>query len=707
MSAPDAARAAGAEPRLGGAAAQAASAASSSATPPSAPFAPPQLLFGGDWSPEQWDRATWLEDIALMRRAKVNTVSLGIFSWSSLEPSEGVYETGWLEEVIGLLTEAGIGFFLATPTASPPPWFTLAHPEAMPVRPDGVRLTHGSRDTYAVSAPAYRAASRAIARMLAERFGDHPGLRGWHLHNEYGTLDHGPEAARAFRTWLRTRYGTLEELNRQWTTAFWSQGYGDWEEITPPRTTQYLHNPAQLIDFRRFSSDEMLAAMVEQRSEIRAAGSQAPMTTNFMLPTWNHLEQWSWADELDMVSIDHYLDTTGPDAETHIAYGGDLTRSWSGGPWVLMEQNASGIRIGDRTLAKSRRQTIRHSLGYIARGSQSSLFFQWRASAGGSEQWHSGLVPHAGGSTRRFETVCELGSLLERITPAVALPTDGPLIAAEVGILWHADGWWALETPHLPSDAITYSAEVRATHRSFWRAGIPTDFVRPGADPSGYRLLVVPCLYPLSDAQVAWLEAYVAGGGELVVTYLSGISDPSLRIVPGGYPGRLRDLLGVRVEEMLPLPAGEQVALDTGAVVEEWTELVEAVDAEPLALYSHGELRGRPAITRAARGKGHAVYLSARLRQDSRDSFLADTAARLGISATLPGAALRGLEAVRRRGDGADFLFLLHHGAQSVTVRGAGTDLVSESDAHGGLEIAAGGWAVLQLEPGGVAELES
>ena len=668
-------------------------------------FAPSALLFGGDWSPEQWDPSTWREDIALMRRAKVNTVSLGIFSWSSLEPAEGVYETGWLEEVLELLTEAGIGFFLATPTASPPPWFTLAHPEAMPVREDGVRLTHGSRDTYAISSPAYREASRRITRMLAERFGTHPGLRGWHLHNEYGTLDHGPEAARAFRLWLQQRYGTLEVLNREWTTAFWSQGYGDWEEITPPRTTQYLHNPAQKIDFRRFSSDEMRAAMVEQRDEIRAAGSTAPVTTNFMLPTWNHLEQWAWVDELDVVSLDHYLDTTGPDAEAHVAYGSDLSRSWSGGPWVLMEQNASGISLGDRIVAKSTGRMIRNSLGYIARGSQSSLFFQWRASVGGAEQWHSGLVPHAGGDTRRFEAVCELGSILERISPAVRLPADGPLVAAEVGILWYADGWWALETPHLPSDVISYSAEVRATHRSFWRAGIPTDFVRPGADASAYRLLVVPCLYPLSDEQVSWLERYVEDGGELLVTFLSGISDPSLRIVPGGYPGRLRELLGVRVQEMLPLLAGEQVALETGAVVEEWTELVEATDAEVLARYTHGELAGLPAITRAARGDGHALYLSARLRQESRDAFLAELAARLGIAPTLPGAAERGLEAVRRRGADQDVLFLLHHGTEPVTVQAEGTDLVTGQEAADGLAIAPGGWAVLATARDGAARI--
>lgn len=680
-------------------------AADGAATTPSALFEPPAFLFGGDWSPEQWDRETWREDVELMRRAKVNTVSLGIFSWASLEPSEGVYETAWLDEVLELITAAGIGFFLATPTASPPPWFTLAHPDAMPVREDGVRLTHGSRDTYAISAPAYREASRRIARMLGERYGSHPGLRGWHLHNEYGTLDHGPHAARSFRTWLQRRYGTLEVLNQEWSTAFWSQNYGDWEEITPPRTTQYLHNPAQLIDFRRYSSDEMRAAMIEQREEIRAAGSGAPMTTNFMLPTWNHLEQWSWSDELDVVSLDHYLDTPGADAEAHVAYGSDLSRSWSGGPWVLMEQNAVGISLGDRTVAKSPQRMIRHSLGYIARGSQSSLFFQWRASLGGSEQWHSGLVPHAGASTRRFEAVCELGSILERIAPAVRLPADGPLVEAEVGILWHADGWWALETPHLPNDTIRYSDEVRATHRSFWRAGIPVDFVRPGADASRYRLLVVPCLYPLSDQQVTWLEQYVEAGGELVVTFLSGISDPSLQIAPGGYPGRLRELLGVRVQEILPLESGVQIALDDGGVVEEWTELLEATDAQVSAFYAQGELRGHPAITSAGRGAGHAVYVSARLRQDSRDAFFASTAERLGTTPTLPGAAQVGLEAVRRRGDGADHVFLLHHGTDPVTVRGEGPDLISGQDGSSGVRIEPGGVGVLAVAPDAPLEL--
>ena len=662
-------------------------------------FAPGQILFGGDWSPEQWDRATWEEDLALMQEARVNTVTLGVFSWSSLEPTEGAFVTDWLDEILERLADAGIGFFLATPTASPPPWFTRAHPDALPVRPDGVRLTHGSRDTYAISAPAYREAARRITRRLAERYGDHPGLRGWHLHNEYGTLDHGPHAERAFQAWLEDRYGTIEALNAAWCTAFWSQGYASFEEITPPRATQYLPNPSQAIDFRRFSSDEMLAAMVEQREEIRAAGSTAPVTTNFMLPTWNHLEHWSWAEQEDVVSLDHYLDTAGPDAEAHVAYGSDLARSWSGGPWVLMEQNATGIRVDGRTLAKGADRMIRHSLGYIARGSQSSLFFQWRQSAGGSEQWHGALVPHAGGDSRVFEAVTRLGEALERLAPVTALPAEGPLVAAEVAILWHADGWWALETPDLPSSHVSYSAEVRATHRSFHRAGIPVDFVPPLADLSAHRLLVVPAQYPLSDAQVVWLEEFVRGGGELLVTYLTGLADEHLRVATGGYPGRLRDLLGVRGEELLPLPAGRRVLLSDGGEVAEWTELLTAVDAEVLATYTHDDLDGCPAITRARRGAGRATYVSAGWTQETRDVHLAALAAELGILPTLPGAAEAGLEAVRRRGDGKDHLFLLHHGERPLTVRADGEDLLTGTSARDGLRLDPGGAAVLALAP--------
>jgi beta-galactosidase len=644
---------------------------------PHTPYSPGQFLFGGDYNPEQWSRETWAEDIELMRRAKVNTATIGVFSWAMLEPREGEFDVEWLDEVIGGLTSARIGFFLATPTASPPPWFTIAHPDALPIRADGTPVLHGSRDTYAISAPAYRDAARRIARLLAERYGHHPGLRGWHVHNEYGTIDYGPHAARAFRDWLRRTYSTIDSLNAAWSTAFWSQRYADWSEILPPRQTQYLHNPAHLVDFKRFNSDEMLAAYTEQRDEIRESGSSAPITTNFMLPTWNHLEQWAWSDEQDVVSIDHYLDTAGPDGETHVAYGSDLTRSWAGGPWLLMEQNATGMRVGDRLATKGPDRMIRNSLGYIARGSQSSLFFQWRASAGGSESWHGALVPHAGPDTRAFDAVVQLGDMLEKIAEVAAPPADGVVVESQIGVVWDAEGWWAWETPHLPNDAITYSDEVRGAHRSLWRSGHAVDFVRPGGDVSRYRLLVVPALFALTAETAQWFEEYVRSGGHLVATFGTGLADENQRIALGGYPGMLRSLLGVRAEQIFPLPDGDTLQLSNGLNGGSWTELVHAESAEVIARYESGDLSGLPAITRRHLAEGSATYVSTKLTQASLDAFLAELAADAGVRPVLEGAPELGVEVVRRRGATADYLFVLHHGDRPVRVSGAGTDLLS------------------------------
>ncbi|WP_251455459.1 beta-galactosidase [Microbacterium sp. Marseille-Q6648] len=659
-----------------------------------APYSPARFLFGGDYSPEQWPREVWREDIELMKRAKVNTATIGVFSWAMLEPREGEFDPAWLDEVIDRLASDGIGFILATPTASPPPWFTVAHPDALPVRPDGTRVLHGSRDTYAVSAPAYRAAARRIARYLADRYGHHDMLRGWHIHNEYGTIDHGPHAARAFRRWLERRYGTVDELNRVWYTAFWSQRYGAWDEILPPVQTQYLHNPAHVVDFKRFCSDEMLEAYREQRDEVRASGSRAPITTNFMLPTWNHLDQWTWSDEQDVVSIDHYLDTTSADGEAHVAYGADLTRSWAGGPWLLMEQNATGIRTGDHVVTKGVDRMIRNSLGYIARGSQSALFFQWRASAAGSELWHGAMVPHAGPDTRAFDGIVRLGDTLDRIAEVATAPADGVLGDAEIAIVWDAEGWWSLETPHLPSDAVSYSDEVRSTHRAFWRSGYPVDFIRPGGAADRYKVIVVPALYAMTATTARWLEDFAESGGRLVVTFASGLADMDQRVVGGGYPGMLRGLLGIRGEQMFPLPPGETIELSDGSQAGVWSELLRVETASVVAEYASGPLRGCPAVTRRSVGSGSATYVSTKLTQHSLDAFLAEAAVDAGIEPTLAGAADAGIEAVRRRGAEADYLFILNHSEAAVRIAGDGVDLVSGQRDR--IEIDAGAVAVIR-----------
>ncbi|MFD3518526.1 beta-galactosidase [Streptomyces sp. NPDC058657] len=647
------------------------------------------LAFGGDYNPEQWDESVWKEDDALMRRARVNLATLGVFSWSLLEPEEGRYDFAWLDAHVERLHANGVAVDLATPTASPPPWFTLAHPDALPVTPEGVRLTHGSRDTYCLAAPAYRNAARRIAAALAERYGDHPALALWHVHNEYGTLCWCDHSAAAFRVWLRERHGSLDTLNEAWGTAFWSQRYTSWEQVLPPRTSQWHTNPGQAVDFRRFWSDEIVAAYREQRDAIRAH-SDRPVTTNLMLPSYQNVDLWALAREVDVVSSDQYPTAPGVDAAASAAVHADRTRSLSGGgPWLLMEQGTNTVYDGGRILAKEPGDILRHSLSHIARGSEGALFFQWRQSRAGAETWHSAMVPHAGPDSRIFREVTELGEAVTRLGELA-----GSTVTAQVAVLDDPDAWWALGVDGLPSSRLDYHGELVRAHRALWDAGTTVDFAHPEHELGRYLLVIAPALFLLSDRGAENLRRYVEGGGTLLVQHAAGFVDDRMQARLGGYPAApLREALGIRVEEYRPLREDEQVTLSDGTRGTVWSEVVHAEGAETLAAYTHGMLADRPAITRHRSGTGQGWYVSTRLSDVDYAVLVGRLLTEAGAGPEAPGLPA-GVEAVTRRApDGRHWQVLLNHTAEVVPLPEPAHDLLTDAPAR---ELPPGGCAVLR-----------
>ncbi|XVS61559.1 beta-galactosidase [Actinosynnema sp. CA-299493] len=624
------------------------------------------LAFGGDYNPEQWDEPVWAEDDELMRRARVNLATVGVFSWALVEPEEGRYDFAWLDAHLDRLHAAGVAVDLATPTASPPPWFTRAHPDALPVTADGVRLVHGSRDTYCLAAPAYRDAARRVAAALAERYGRHPAVALWHVHNEYATLCFCDHVAAAFRTWLRDRHGTLDALNDAWGTAFWSQRYHSWDDVLPPRATQWHHNPGQSLDFRRFSSDVALAAYREQRDAIRAH-SDRPVTTNLMLPGYQNLDLWAFGRELDFVTIDHYPDRPGPDAAADTAFGADRARSLGGGrPWLLMEQGANTVYAEGRVLPKDPGDILRHTLGHIARGSDGALFFQWRQSKAGAETWHSAMVPHAGPDSRIFREVEAVGEAVARLAEVA-----GSTVTAEVAVLHDAEAWWASEADGLPSPDLDYHSMLRRAHRALWDAGVVTDFAHPEHDLSRYRLVLAPALPLITDAGAANLRRYVADGGTLLLQHFGGVVDERPHARLGGYPAPpLREALGIRVEEPRPLREGERIALSDGAHGAVWSECLRLDGAEAVAAYTGGMLAGRPALTRHAFGAGHGWYLSTVLDTGDYAALVGRLLGEAGVVREWP----PGVEAVTRGG----WCFLLNHGGGTVPLPRAAHDLLTD-----------------------------
>ncbi|MFJ5918689.1 beta-galactosidase [Streptomyces ardesiacus] len=645
-----------------------------------------RILYGGDYNPEQWPEETWPEDVRLMKAAGVNSVTLGVFSWSRLEPRPGVHDFAWLDRLMDLVHEAGIGVVLATPTASPPPWLGRLHPDTLPRDEDGRTEWWGGRQHFSHSSAVYRRHAAAITEALAARYADHPALTMWHINNEYCTYDHGDEAAARFRRWLRDRYGTLDALNTAWGTAFWSQGYGDWEEILPARRTHYLKNPAQVLDFRRFTSDMLLECFTAERDIVRRHTPHLPVTTNFM-PLWSGQDAWRWAEEEDVVSVDLYPDPCDPSGAQHGALVQDMTRSQARGPWMLMEQAAGAVNWRDVNRPKPRGLHRLWSLQAVARGADAVCCFQWRQSRQGAEKFHSGMVSHAGEQGRTYQEVKQLGADLARIAPHVS----GGAVAADVAVLhdWHS--WWAGDQEARPSRAVDYPDVLGAWHRALWQAGLTTDFARPDHDLTRYRLVVVPQLYALTDAAVDNLLAYVRGGGTLVCGFLTGVADQDDRVRPGAMDARLRELFGIRtLHEWWPLRPGESVACEGGLRGTLWSEELEPDGtADETVAYRGGELDGLPAVLR----KGRAWYVSTLPEPEALRALLARVAGGAGVRPVLDGLP-DGVEAVRRGG----VLFLLNHGREPVTVGLPGThhDLLTRTRNSGRITLDRYGVAVLK-----------
>ncbi|MER7108539.1 beta-galactosidase [Streptomyces sp. NPDC000229] len=643
-----------------------------------------RLLFGGDYNPEQWPEETWQDDVRLMKDAGVNSVTLGVFSWSRLEPRPGARDFGWLDRVMDLLHGHGIGVVLATPTASPPPWMGARHPETLPRDETGRTVWWGSRQQFCPSSPTYRSYAAAITEGLARRYGTHPALTMWHINNEYCTHCWCDGTARHFRRWLRARHGTLDALNEAWGTAFWSQRYDTWDEIIPPRRAQYLRNPAHTLDFKRFTSDALLECYAAERDIVARHTPHIPVTTNFM-PLWAGQDAWAWAGQEDVVSVDVYPDPKDPLGGQYNAMIGDMTRSQAGGgPWMVMEQAAGPVNWRGVNHPKPRGLNRLLSLQSVAHGADAVCYFQWRQSRQGAEKFHSGMVSHAGEHGRTFQEVKRIGAELVRLAGA-----SGTRTTADVAVLHDWDSWWAGQQDGRLSTEVAYEDVVRAWHRALWEAHLATDFAHPGHDLTGYRMVVVPHLYLLTDTAIDNLVAYVRGGGTLVSGFLTGVADADDRVREGGMDARLRALFGIgTVHEWWPLDKGGTVGCD-GFDGTLWSEELTADGGEVVAAYRGGELDGLPAVLR----RGRAWYVSTLPVPWALRDLLARVAGEAGVRPVLDGLPA-GVEAVRRAG----LLFVLNHGREPVTVRvpGAYREVLTGTAVSGSLVLERYGVAVLR-----------
>lgn len=660
------------------------------------------LGFGADYNPDQWERDVWDEDVRLMRQAGVTIVSLGIFSWARLQPTADTWDFAWLDEVMDLLHTHGIAVDLATATASPPPWLSTRHPEILPVTRTGETMWPGARQHWRPTSPVFREHALAVVEKMASRYAQHPALAAWHVSNELGChnlYDYSEDAATAFRTWLSQRYGDLDGLNRAWGTAFWSQRYSDWSQVLPPRLTPTIPNPTHQLDFKRFSSDALKDYLRAEREVLDRLTPDVPVTTNFMvMDHFNGIDYADWATEIDFVSNDHYV-LVDDRARDELSFSANLTGGIAGGePWFLMEHSTSAVNWRAINPPKADGALVRDSLTHVAHGADAVCFFQWRQSVAGAEKYHSAMLPHAGEDSEVYRTVVRLGGHLERLASVVGSRRR----QARAAILFDIESSWTLDLEANPSSSVSHRAEALDWYVAFLALGVRADVLPVGAPLDGYDVVVAPVLHVMPAATADLLRKFVEGGGHLVTTYFSGVVDENNHVWPGGYPGALRDLLGIRIEEFGPLLDGSEVVLDDGSTGTRWTDRITATTpgTQVLASYKTGLQAGRPAVTRRALAHGSATYVSTRLGADGLKPLLARLLEAAGVDSELP-AGLRGRVELAIRADGErEYWFLVNRTDDVVDLGeldelgGLGEPMFSSGADRGVAELAGSGVAV-------------
>lgn len=642
-----------------------------------------KMPYGGDYNPEQWPEDTWAEDMRLLKLAHIDIVTLNVFSWAALQSDEVTYHFEKLDKIMNLVRDNGMKVCMATSTGAHPAWMARKHPDILRVESNGMRRKFGSRHNSCPNSPTYQKYAKALAARLAERYKDYDNIVAWHISNEYGGECYCENCEKAFRVWLKEKYHTIDEVNRAWDTAFWGHTFYDFDDIVVPNhLSEHWGNDRTTfqgisLDYKRFNSESLLNAFRLEYDAIHAITPDIPITTNLM-GTYQPLDYQMWGKYMDFISWDNYPSNETPLEETAMRH--DLMRgAKQGKPFALMEQTPSVTNWLPYNMLKRPGVMRLWSYQAVAHGADTVMFFQMKRSIGACEKYHGAVIDHVGNeNTRVFREVTELGAELEKL----GSQTLGARTDAKAAIVFDWDNWWGISYSAGPSIYLDYCQEVLHYYKALHNKNIPVDMIGVEDDLSKYSLVIAPVLYMVKGNYDEKIRAFVKNGGRFLTTFFSGYVDEHDLVTIGGYPGKLRDILGIWVEEEDALPKEMENSFSYQGKTypaKMLCDLLHTEGAQALTSYEKDFYAGMPVLTKNAFGKGYGYYVATSSDDAFYEDYLSEICAEAGITPIMDTPAT--VEVTMRSNTNGSFVFLLNHGEETyeTTLPFAGTDLLTDT----------------------------
>lgn len=628
--------------------------AQSSSNPPGATS---KLWLGTAWYPEHWPEERWDTDLQMMQQAGINFVRVAEFAWSTMEPEEAKFNFAWLDHAIAAAQKRGIYVVLGTPTAAPPAWLTQKYPDTLRVDEDGQRAIHGTRQHFSFTSPRYRQFCIRIAGEMAKRYGHNPNVIGWQIDNEYANASFDDYSRKQFQLWLKAKYKTLDAINQRWSTSYWSQTYDKWDEIPIPASG---HNPALLLEWKRFVSDTFKSYQHDQVAAIRAVADPRQFITHNLMGWFGGFDQYVVAQELTFPSWDDYIGEGHLDPADN-AMLHDLTRGLKRTPFWVIETQPGSVNWAPINNSLDRGEVREMAWEAIGHGADAVSYWQWRSALGGQEQIHGALVAPDGLPVPLYEEVRQIGA--EFAKASEALGNTQPV--SSVAMIHDYDSRWAIEFQRHHKD-FDSRKHYRSWYRPLQRNGLNVDVISPDAPLANYKLVVAPELNVLPDATAQKLADYVKQGGHLVLGPRSGQKDEFNALHTSRQPGKiLGDLLGGQVEQYYALLDPVPVTGDAGTgEASIWAERMQSVAPDTVAFMEYGKsngwLDGRPAILTRQVGRGRISYVGAWVDDTTMDLLVREALTDAGIDPPF-GALPKGIEVCEREGGGRRFYIVINH----------------------------------------------